>query len=175
MRTLLLSSLMLFGAPTALACSCVVDDEMASAEREYKDAQVVFKGYLLGQQLVPMQSCNEYNPPKDPFHPVGLFKVVEADKGTSDGATVVARLGGVFAQRFDENCNLYETGTSCQHSFDASQFGRTHDPKWLAFSLHNGVLYANSQDCSGFSSNGQAVVNRLSKRDKSECPTIFSN
>lgn len=168
LRATLFSIGTLFAAQTALACSCVIEDEWAAAKKEYESADIVFKGYLLGQELTPQKNCSVGSVPSDPFQPIGLFKVVEADKGVSDNDTLRAKIGGVFEVAYDELCSIVlNTSDSCAHEFDAASFGTVESPKWLAFTLFDGELWMNSQNCSAFGGNGQEVVDRFSKRDAS--------
>lgn len=165
LRTALLSFSILLAVQTASACSCAVEDEWAAAAAEYESADVVFEGYLVGHQKTPLVNCATNAVPSDPFQPIGLFKVVEADKGVSKHSTITAKLAGVLEVTYDEHCTLMEIGDSCQHSFNSEAYGSADSPKWLAFTLRNGELWANAHNCSAFPGIGQEVVDRFSKRD----------
>jgi hypothetical protein len=164
LRTTLASLASLLAAQAALACSCVVEDESAAAAAEYQSADIVIEGYLLGAQVTPLTTCSNDTVPIDAFQPVGLFRVIEADKGASENSTIIAKLGGVSPVSYDEDCSLKYVGDSCQQPFNAESFGSVDTPKWLAFTLRDGELWANTHICSAFAGNGQDVVARFSKR-----------
>lgn len=150
---------------TAFACSCIIQDEWKSAKREYQEAEVVFKGYLVTQQLKPLKYCNPHNVPSDTNHALGTFKVVQADKGATDGAVIVANLGGVFGARFVEGCELEQTGTSCSHEFYRALYGTEAEPVWFIMNFHHGALWDSSIGCTAFRSNADEIIKRYSKKD----------
>ena len=169
MRRLFLSSLMLFGAPAAMACSCVVDDVEQAERDEYERADLVFNGYLMREQLSPMAPCvpGEVDP-NDFSAPRATFKVLHADKGVEDGEVIVANLTDHPWVHYDTACDLISFGNSCQTEFERSYYGSAARPIWMAFKNVEGELWSLGPMCSAFSGdNGARVVAKYSKRDKS--------
>jgi len=150
----------------ANACSCIIEDEWNSAKREYVAAEVVFKGYLITHQLQPIKYCNPYNVPTDENYAIGTFKVIQADKGVTNGEVIVANLGGVNGTRYVEDCELEQAGTSCTHEFYRPAYGTKSEPVWFVMNFHNGALWDNSIGCTAFRSNVEKIVDRYSKKDK---------
>ena len=168
MRVLSLFTLAMMSAPTALACSCVVDDLDAAERTEYEQADLVFNGYLLGEQLSPLAPCvpgeNDRNAS---FIPRASFKVVHADKGVAVGEVVVANLADHFHSSYDQDCRLVSHGTSCHSEFDRTLYGSEGRPIWMAFRYIDGELWTNGQACSAFSAeSGARIVAKYSKRGK---------
>ena len=169
MRTLLLVTIMLFSVPTALACTCVVDDLEEAERQEYERADLVFSGYLVDEQLSPLAPCVPGETERSQsFVPRASFKVVISDKGVDEGEVIVANLADHPYVHYDSDCNLVAQGNSCQSEFDRSYYGSEARPIWMAFTYVDGELWANGHMCSAFvGEDGARIVAKYSKRDKS--------
>lgn len=113
MRSVILSFVVIWLGLDAAACSCA-ETTLSDARQEFADADVVFEGYILDVEYGELTDCRPGSGPENVRTPLGKFKVVEALKGTENGAVISARVPEYPNLRTTMDCDVRPVQDSCQ-------------------------------------------------------------